>query len=52
MIFGLIGSTVLTLVVQPVAYMSLETWRKHDFGEHTTDDFVPAAANEPQTSQT
>ena len=28
---GLIGSTVLTLVVQPVAYMSLEKWRKHDF---------------------
>ena len=36
MIFGLIGSTVLTLVVQPVAYMSLEAWRKHDFDENKT----------------
>jgi multidrug efflux pump subunit AcrB len=37
MIFGLIGSTVLTLVVQPIAYMSLEIWRKHDFSGGTTD---------------
>lgn len=27
MIFGLAGSTVLTLIVQPVAYLTLETWR-------------------------
>jgi len=27
MIFGLAGSSVLTLVVQSVAYMTLETWR-------------------------
>jgi multidrug efflux pump subunit AcrB len=27
MIFGPAGSTVLTLIVQPVAYLSLETWR-------------------------
>ncbi len=37
MIFGLIGSTLLTLVVQPVAYMSLERWRKHDFSKSTTN---------------
>jgi multidrug efflux pump subunit AcrB len=41
MIFGLIGSTVLTLVVQPVAYLSLERWRKHDFSESTTDAEIP-----------
>jgi len=31
MIFGLIGSSILTLVVQPVAYMTLEAWRKRDY---------------------
>jgi hypothetical protein len=40
MIFGLIGSTVLTLVVQPVAYMSLEVWRKRPFGGATLDGEV------------
>ena len=37
-IFGLIGSTILTLIVQPVAYMSLELWRKHDFSEQEPNE--------------
>ncbi len=37
MIFGLMGSSILTLTVQPVAYMVLETWRDRDYTSETPD---------------
>jgi multidrug efflux pump subunit AcrB len=44
MIFGLAGSSVLTLVVQPVAYMALESWRMRRGASGSSGSLDDAAA--------
>lgn len=46
MIFGLTGSTALTLIVQPIAYLTLERWRRRAFGtsEPRSEESAPATA--------
>jgi multidrug efflux pump subunit AcrB len=50
MIFGLMGSTILTLIVQPVAYMSLELWRKHDFSD-SGESSIPTLAVDSKSDE-